>query len=149
MSDLEIIKLSEMEPDDIYGILEIERDSFENPITEDEFARFATDKKYAKTSILTIHSEGVLAGYVIYERNQGYWNLIRIAVHNRLRRDGIGHNTMWQLCQRAASSGKRSIRAMVDEHMVTAQVFLRECGFSWKKTLHEDGQCVYLMEWVV
>lgn len=145
MSELEMVKLTDVDPDDVYGILDIERDSFENPITEDEFAEFSYKRN---VHVLSIRCDGVLAGYVVYETKQGYWNLIRIAVHNRLRRDGIGRNTMWQICQRAAS-GKHSVRAMVDERMVTAQVSLRACGFAWKKTLYEDGQCVYLMEWFV
>lgn len=137
---------------DLPEILAIERASFGNPWTEQEFRDTLMQRH---TIAMAAEYGDTLVGYMVYRMNDGFYTLLNLAVHPSHRRSGIGSALVRKLVSKLpghSPSGPRNrITLEVSESNLTGQLFYRSLGFRAVEVLRdyyteseEDG---YVMEY--
>lgn len=110
---------------DLPAVVAIESDSFDFPWSEEEFIRCLRHR--TSFGLVAEHSERVV-GYALYEvRPQSVW-VLNLAVHPHYRRQGIGRQLLSKLLGNLNSYRRRTLRGMVVETNLPAQLFLRSAG---------------------
>jgi len=138
---------------DLPQILEIEQSSFQCPWTKEEFIKTLSQRTNVclvirKTSGTIEHD---IVGYVIYELNKKYLNIINLAVHPHYVRFGIGSQLIDKLKRKLAIDKRRSLVAIISEYNLTGHLFFRANGFRVEhiipnefcddKGVYYDGYC--------
>ena len=130
---------------DMPAVLRIERDSFDDPWTEEEFLGYLRER----ITIGQVAERGeIVVGYVVYRLHRARIEVVNLAVDPRERRRGVGTRLVGGLVQKLSAGRRRSITAKVRERNVAAQLFLRSCGFRAVCVLHgayDAGEDGYLM----
>ncbi|WP_373230747.1 ribosomal protein S18-alanine N-acetyltransferase [Cohnella sp.] len=116
-----------MNLDDISTIVEIERESFSSPWSEEAFRSELTQNLFAKYMIMEL--EGVIIGY------GGMWLIIdeahitNIAIREKYRGMGYGKQLLQELMKTAHWLGARRMTLEVRVSNDTAQSLYRKMGF--------------------
>ncbi len=111
---------------DMQSVLEIERNSFEFPWTEDEFIRCLRQRDCI--GMVAERDEDV-AGFMIYELHKNRIHILSFAVHPQYRRQGVGRAMVDKLVSKLAYQRRNRIVLEVRETNLDAQLFFRTLGF--------------------
>lgn len=136
-------------PGDVDAIVAVENACWERPwlnrvLTSQELRRYVRE---ATATLLVAECNSGLVGWAILEpsaRPHGrQLILMRAAVHPDQRRHGVGRQLVEE-CKRVAVARECiSLRALLEEHEVEAQIFLRECGLRYIMTTVMEGDAVH------
>lgn len=140
---LHIRWLTEM---DLPDVLEIERGSFDDPWTEEEFRKVLRLRNYVGMVAVT-ESLGIVVGYMVYGLKPGGLELASLAVNPNFRREGIGRQMIAKLVGKLSPRVRKSIDLVVMETNMGAVKFFSQVGFIaigvlrgfYRETSGEDG----------
>lgn len=111
---------------DIPEVLEIERVSFCDPWSEEEFLNELSRRK--TIGMVAEHEERIVA-YMVYELHKLKLQLLNLAVAHNARRRGVGRLMLEKLALKLSSHRRARIETLVRESNLPAQLFFRECGY--------------------
>lgn len=128
---------------DVDEVLAIERHSFDDPWTLEDFEISLLEKDFY--GVAAAAYERIL-GYLIVKRHRECSELLNLAVHPRARRCGIGRALV-----ASEQDAALAIEGLLRERNLAGQLFLRACGFRAVHVVRrpferraEDG---YLFRW--
>lgn len=111
---------------DMSEIMEIERHSFEESWTEDDFIRCLRQRN----CIGMVAEVGEkIAGFMIYEFYKSRLLILNFAVHEDYRRHGIGRQMNDKLKSNLSCQRRTRIELKVSERNLDAQLFFRSVGY--------------------
>lgn len=150
------IRIEEMRPEDLEAILRIEEASFEEPWTREMFqAELAPEISL----VLVARSEDdTILGYLCGSLVEEMFYISNVAVHPRVRRQGVGRKLLSSALAQASRRGAETATLEVRASNVKAQALYRDFGFTvvgrrrWYYTRPvEDGliMCLYGLNKVV
>jgi len=133
---------------DMTEVLEIERESFEFPWTEEEFTHSLRQRNCIG---MVAEHRGEVVGFVIYELGKNKIQLINLAVASRYRRQGVGTQLTAKLIGKLSYQHRNRITFEIRETNLGAQLFFRTIGFRATQVLHnyyeEMNEDAYLMQY--
>lgn len=138
-----------MTPRDMPQVLEIERTSFERSWEERHFDYALRHRNCA--GMAAKHKDRVV-GFMVYELYRDRIDLLRIAVHPKWRRYGVGRRLVGELVQKLVKRKKTRICIPVRERNLAAQNALRAMGFRGTGVLRghyacDTGEDAFAMEY--
>jgi [ribosomal protein S18]-alanine N-acetyltransferase len=119
---------------DLSEILGIEHESFEFPWREEEFIG-----RLERRNCIGIVAEANehVAGYMIYERNEGRIDLLNLAVDSKVRRTGVGKELMTQLIAKLSPSRHSRLLVSIRDSNLSAHLFFKSLGFRCVQVRHD------------
>ena len=128
-----------MHPEDIPEILRIEVASFKHPWTEkDILCTMSHDSVVG----MVVEIDDKIVGYMVYDKNEDFIDLMNIAVDPEYRHFEIGTMLVNKLISKVHNK-RRELVAKVWERNVVAQMFLKKLGFCVVEILREDWDGEY------
>ncbi|MCS7239531.1 MAG: ribosomal protein S18-alanine N-acetyltransferase [Thermoguttaceae bacterium] len=135
---------------DLPEVLAIEKESFEFPWSEAEFADCLSRRNCV--GMVAQHGQRIV-GYMIYELGKTRIHLLNLAVAPSYRRRGVGSQMIAKLISKLAPEQREKIFLEVRESNLVAQLFFRANGFratSVLRNFYEDSpEDAYLMEYAL
>ena len=132
---------------DMPEILEIERQSFEFPWSEEDFIRCLRQRNCIG---MVAECDERIVGFMIYELHKNRLHILNFAVHRSIRRHGVGRQMAAKLTSKLSHQRRTRILLEVRETNLSAQLFFRATGFravSVLRDFYEDTtEDAYLME---
>ncbi|MDX1948703.1 MAG: ribosomal protein S18-alanine N-acetyltransferase [Pirellulaceae bacterium] len=132
---------------DMPEVLNIENGSFEFPWSEEDYIRCLRQRNCI--GMVAEHNERVV-GFMIYELHKNRLHILNFAVHDQLRRRGIGTQMIRKLVSKLSPQRRNRIMLEVRETNLAAQLFFRDLGFraiSLLRDFYEDTtEDAYLMQ---
>lgn len=133
---------------DMPEVLEVERQSFEFPWSEDDFVRCLRQRNCI--GMVAEHGDQV-AGFMIYELHKTRLHILNFAVDPELRRQGVGETMVRKLVGKLSPQRRNRIMLEIRETNLAAQLFFRDCGFravSVLRDFYDDTtEDAYLMQY--
>jgi len=133
---------------DMPQILEIEKASFSNPWTEEEFVQAL---RHRDTIGMVAECGDDVGGYMIYELHKNRLHLLSLAVHPSVRRKSLGRVMMERIMGKLSQDRRNRITLEVRESNLAAQLFFRQLGFRAVRILRDfysdTTEDAYLMEY--
>jgi ribosomal-protein-alanine N-acetyltransferase len=133
---------------DMAEVLDIEQRSFEFSWSEDDFIRCLRQRNCI--GMVAEHDERVV-GFMLYELHKNRLHILNFAVHEDMRRRGIGEQMARKLIGKLSSQRRNRILLEVRETNLAAQLFFRDIGFraiSVLRDFYEDTtEDAYLMQY--
>ena len=133
---------------DLDEIIEIERDNFDRPWTEQEFISFARHPE-ARPRVVTCGPRVI--GYCMSIKVDREHRIMNLAVSKRVQRGGVGRLMIGDLKEIVQRHWRRSMVAEVRERNVPAQLFFQAMGFlcvcQHKGYYCSTDEDMYYMEW--
>lgn len=111
---------------DLPRVLEIEQASFEYPWSEDDFLCVLRQRHCI--GLVAVEYKQV-AGFIIYQLEEGVLDILNLAVCPSQRRHGIGAAIVERMRLKMAQQRRSALRANVRETNLPAQIFFRSQGF--------------------
>lgn len=120
---------------DMPEVLQIEEQSFEFPLSEEDFIRCLRQRNcICMTAII---GEKIV-GYMIYELHRQRLEVLNFAVHAEHRRAFVGSSMVAKLYGKLSLQRRTHILARVRETNLGAQLFFKACGFRCVGLLREQ-----------
>ncbi len=120
------VKIRWMLNESMEAVTRIERASYANPWSREDFLRHLRPK----TCIgVVAESHGSVVGYMVYENYRRRVYLHNLAVDPTYRRMGVGRELVGRLLKRLTQNKSDIIALEVRESNLTAQLFFRSMGF--------------------
>jgi ribosomal protein S18 acetylase RimI-like enzyme len=110
---------------DLDKVLAIE-ESLAEPWTEEDFRSFS---QHRNSIGMVIEVDEQVLGYMAYELLPRRLELIRLAIHPRARRQGLGRQLLARLENKLVSHQRSSIGINVSEWDTPTHLWLKACGF--------------------
>jgi len=133
---------------DLPEVLQIERQSFEFPWTEEEFYRCLRQRNCIG---MVAECDNQVVGYMVYELCKTRIHLLNIAVAAPYRRRGVGNKMIQKLVGKLSPQGRTRIVLEVRETNLPAQLFFRACQFRAVAVLRnyyaDTPEDAYLMQY--
>jgi ribosomal-protein-alanine N-acetyltransferase len=149
--DKHLLNIRWMISRDIPAVLQIERESFEFPWSENDLIR--SQRQHNSIGMVAENQDGMIVGFIIYLLNGKCRHLLKFAVAADQRHCGIGRQMMNRLYEKLALQGQSRLLLEVRETDLAALLFFRNCGFSLinvvKDYYEDNGGDAYLMEYWV
>ena len=123
---------------DMPEVLQIEKDSFEFPWSEEDFLRCLRQRNCI--GMVAEQNERVI-GFMIYELHKDQLHVLNFAVAPQLRRREVGTQMVEKLIAKLADRRRRRIVLEVRETNLAAQMFFKNLGFraiSLLRDFYED-----------
>jgi ribosomal-protein-alanine N-acetyltransferase len=134
---------------DMPEVLDIEKQAFEFPWSEDDFIRCLRQRNCIG---MVAEFEERVVGFMIYELHKTRLHVLNFAVHREMRRRGIGGSMIHKLISKLSYQRRNRILLEVRETNLAAQLFFRNASFraiSVLKDFYEDTtEDAYLMQYV-
>lgn len=111
---------------DMNEVLQIERDSFENAWSEEDFLCCLRQRNCIG---MVAEHEGQVVGFVIYELHKARLRVLNIAVAVSFRRQGVGTQLIQRLVEKLSQQRRQEILLEVRESNLPAQLFYKSLGF--------------------
>ena len=124
------VRIREMRPGDLDGVMAIEEVSFPTPWSRGMFIEDFT-RAFSDT-LVAAGTGGEILGYAVCWTIAGESHLLNIAVHPRHRGRGIGRALLSECIRRAAHAGASRIFLEVRAGNEAAQRLYRSMGFVWR-----------------
>jgi len=149
---------------DLPEVLAMEAASFDSAWTEADFRKVMRQRNTLGTVAVAYRASNpapvfrgapdeAVVGYLIYGLHRNYYELLNFAVDPRCRRRGIGRQLIEKFTGKLRPGLRRSVRLVVRDGNLPAQLFFRALGFratgvlrGYYERLDEDG---YRMEYRV
>jgi ribosomal-protein-alanine N-acetyltransferase len=133
---------------DMQEVLEIERECFEFPWSEEDFVRCLRQRNCIG---MVAEYDDRVVGYMIYELHKTRLHILNFCVGKRMRRLSIGSQMIEKLISKLSSQRRARITLEVRETNLPAQLFFRANGFRAVSVLrgyYEDTpEDAYLMQY--
>ncbi|MDR1960222.1 MAG: ribosomal protein S18-alanine N-acetyltransferase [Planctomycetaceae bacterium] len=133
---------------DMQEVMEIERESFEFPWSEDDFVHILRRRNCIG---MVAEYKGEVVGFIVYELGKNKIHLINIAVATRFRRLAVGTQLMAKLIGKLNYQHRNRITFEIRETNLRAQLFFKSIGFQVTQILHdyyeEMNEDAYLMQY--
>lgn len=112
--------------EDLDAVVEIDRMSFDDPLSGDEFiARL----RCFNTIGMVAEADRVIVGYVIYSLHASHLFVSRLAVHPRHRMQRVGRTLLHKLFCKLHERRPEMLIDVLDTEL-GAHLFLKACGFT-------------------
>ena len=111
---------------DMPDIIDIEREAFEFPWSEEEFVRCLRQRNCIG---MVAEQNDRVVGFMIYELHENRLHLLAFAVHREHRRSGVGAHMLSKLIGKLWPNRRTRILLEVRETNLYAQLFFRSQGF--------------------
>lgn len=111
---------------DMAEVLEIERASFDNAWTEEDFLCCLRQRNCI--GMVAEHDQRVV-GFIIYELHKARLRVLNIAVDPEFRRQAVGTQMIGRLVEKLSQQRRREIVLEVRESNLPAQLFYKSLGF--------------------
>ena len=132
---------------DMPEVLEIEKESFEFPWSEEDFIRCLRQRNCIG---MIAELDDRVVGFMIYELHKSRLHVLNFAVSPEGRRRGVGAQMNQKLVSKLSAGRRTRITLQVRETNLPAQLFFRECGYkavSVLRAYYEDTpEDAYLMQ---
>jgi ribosomal-protein-alanine N-acetyltransferase len=115
---------------DLFGMLNIEQKSFENPWTENTFLQCLRQRNFVAKVAYRVKKPEKVFGFMIYELRKEKINLINFVVDPNFRRKGMGSMMISQLLNILSKDRKKEINFNIRETNLEGQLFLKARGFN-------------------
>lgn len=131
---------------DLQEVLNIERASFDDPWTEEEFRKALRLRPAAVIGVVAERNHEIM-GFMIYQLQPDHLKILNFAVALHARRCGVGRQMVQQLVDKLSVQRRRWIEFEVRETNLPAQLFFADSGFKATKVLrkHYDTEDAYFM----
>jgi ribosomal-protein-alanine N-acetyltransferase len=133
---------------DMAEVMQIERQSFEYPWSEDDFSRCLRQRHCIG---MVAEHDGRIVGCMIYELHRTRIHVLNFAVAASCRRQGVGRQMVAKLVAKLLAQRRSRIVLEVRETNVAAQLFFRENGFRAVSVLrgfyNDTPEDAYLMQY--
>jgi len=133
---------------DMAEVLQIEREGFEYPWTDEDFIRCLRQRNCIG---MVAEHEGRVVGFMIYELHRTRIHVLNFAVSKICHRLGVGSQMVAKLIAKLSAQRRSRIVLEVRETNVDAQLFFRENGFRAVSILHsfydDTPEDAYLMQY--
>ena len=133
---------------DMSEVLDIERQGFEFPWSEDDFIRCLRQRNCIG---MVAEYDDRVVGFMIYELHRTRLHLLNFAVADELRRKGIGTQMLSKLMAKLSAQRRTRIVLEVRETNLPAQLFFKSQTFravSVLRDFYEDTtEDAYLMQY--
>lgn len=130
---------------DMRGILDIERDSFENPWGTNEVQKIYTASRHSIQVAKNLSDKVV--GYIVYHINKRDGiDILRIGVHKDYRRQGIGRQLI-DVIKGKLHDDRTYISVKVNELDLKVQLFFRKNGFEATEILTKEENEITIVEY--
>jgi ribosomal-protein-alanine N-acetyltransferase len=124
------VRIREMSPSDLDGVMAIEEVSFPTPWSREMFLEdFPRD---FSDTLVAAGAEDEVLGYAVCWTLAGESHLLNIAVHPARRGRGIGRALLSECIRRAAGAGASRVFLEVRAGNETAQRLYRSMGFEFR-----------------
>ena len=133
---------------DMPEVLEIEKQSFEFPWSEEDFIRCLRQRNCI--GMVAEYDERVV-GSMIYELHKTRLHILNFSVHDDHRRRGVGKAMVDKLISKLSFQRRNRILLEIRETNLAAQLFFRDAGFravSVLRDFYDDTtEDAYLMQY--
>ncbi len=133
---------------DMPEVLDIERDSFEYPWTEEDFLCCLRQRNCIGMVAERGHR---IVGFMIYELHKSKLNILNFAVGPVIRRQGVGTQMIDKLIDKLSQQRRKEILLEIRETNLAAQLFFKSQQFRAVRVLrnhYEDrSEDAYLMRY--
>lgn len=133
---------------DLQEVLQIERESFEFPWSEDDFLGILRQRNCIG---MVAEYNATIVGFIVYELSKNKIQLINLAVDPRYRRLGVGTQLAAKLIGKLNYQSRNRITFEIRETNLGAQLFFRSIGFRVTQILKnfydEMNEDAYLMQY--
>lgn len=113
---------------DMPRVLEIESRCYRHPWDEEEFLAWL-QKRTVVGMTLDDTEEDVTCGFMLYELNKHFIEILDLAVDPQWQRRGLATKSVERLYARLSDHRRSRLKVQVRESNLGAQLFLRSCGF--------------------
>ncbi len=135
---------------DLPAVLEMERDSFQNPWSEDDLKRMI---QWRRCAGLLVKCNATPVGYMLSDNEEDRIHLLRIVTAPLWRRRGVAQHVLKRLVENLAACEHRRITVEIDESNLPALNLFRKLGFravEIRKGHYDDApDDAYFMEYVL
>ncbi len=132
---------------DMTEVLQIEKDSYGQPWSEDDFLRCLRQRNCIG---MVAESEDRVLGFMVYELHRTRLHVLNFAVTPEARRSGVGTQMVHKLIGKLSSHRRTNITLAIRETNLQAQLFFRSMEFKALQILrsyYEDtNEDAYLMQ---
>lgn len=139
------MKIRKMKTSDIPAVIEIESETYENPISEKDLCKEIQNKNNGSTHpslapIVTCNDDGEVVGYLLFEKplDVGVMVLVIVSTKKEFERQGIATGMMNYMKSKMKELRCISVEAHVHQDRVAAQCLLAKSGFSCTKTYDSE-----------
>jgi ribosomal-protein-alanine N-acetyltransferase len=134
---------------DLKEVLEIERQAFDHPWSEDDFMRVLRQKNCIG---MVADTADCVIGFMIYALDKTSIDILNFAVEPEHVRKGIGRAMVDKLKTKLYPGRRRRLSLLIRETNVGAQLFFRAMGFKAIKVVRDAfkepaGEAAYLMQY--
>lgn len=133
---------------DMPEVLQIERQGFEFPWSDEDFIRCLRQRNCIG---MVAEHEGRVVGFMIYELHRSRIHLLNFAVDKLYQRLGVGSQMVAKLIAKLTTQRRSRIVLEIRETNLDAQLFFRENGFRAISVLHnhyeDTPEDAYLMQY--
>lgn len=144
------VRVRWMVKSDMPAVLDIETATFEFAWTEKDFSQ-CLGKLNCIGLVAESLDDGILTGYVVYDRHRDHIDILNMAVAHVFRRQNVGAQMLRSLIAKLYYP-RLSLRCEVRETNLTAQLFLRRYGFRAIRVLRgwydDSDEDAYAMHYV-
>lgn len=113
---------------DMEEVLAIERASFADPWTEEDFRKCLLVRDVVGVVVELDGPGHPVLAYVVYQLHPARIEVLNLAVHPEHRRAGIGRMLVGRLRQKLHAQRRRLLGVDVEERNLSAHLFCRACG---------------------
>lgn len=111
---------------DLPGVLHIEHASYAFPWSEVDFL---SALRRSRCVGMVAEDAGTVVGFLIYETNAPWIDMVNVAVRESHRRQGVARRLIDYAKSKLGNRETRALRALISEDNLIAQLFFREQGF--------------------
>ena len=133
---------------DMPEVLDIEKESFEFPWSEEDFIRCLRQRNCI--GMVAEHDERVV-GFMIYELHKTRLHILNFSVAQEFHRRDVGSQMVDKLVSKLSSQRRTRIMLEIRETNLAAQLFFKQCGFravSVLRSYYDDTpEDAYLMQY--
>lgn len=131
---------------DTDAILQIERESYRQPWSQDEYLAVARERN---SVVLVAEHQGRIVGFMVYLLHYNCFEILNLAVAVQSRETEVG-SVLFDAVVRRLDCQRRFITADVNEANLTGQLFFRSVGMRCVQVSHDhhgSGQTAYLFRY--
>lgn len=129
---------------DLPQVLEIERESFETPWTDDDFESCTRQRNVIGNVAENNHR---IVGFMVYQLHKARLEILNFAVASEFRRREVGKQMIQRLVDKLSQQRRTEIRVAIRESNLPAQQFLRAMSFRAaavdRKHYEDTGEAAY------
>ena len=119
---------------DVKEVLKLEDLCQGDPLLDQELLDSFADDTFSFRVAATKSFRSKIIGMLCCANDDNYVEIMRLSVHPGYRRQAVGTSLILSLQSRGSWGQFKEVRAVVREHDVRSQLFLKSCGLQWVET---------------